>query len=147
MRPDDLPRLTDEERDALDAGYVAMAGVPAPSPRLCLNCKGSRVDPIEGYLCEYCEGTGRGNVSAPPPKSTKRAFFSRLASAITAIVIALGLSACSLTPTQKKWAGFAAGVHVVGAIAVHDPDRGKLLAPILTDPNLPCRPQPNGSCR
>lgn len=26
---DELPRLTDEERDALDAGYVAIEGVPA----------------------------------------------------------------------------------------------------------------------
>jgi hypothetical protein len=30
------------------------------------------------------------------------------------------LSACSMTPTQKKWAGFAAGVVIVGAIAAHN---------------------------
>lgn len=66
------------------------------------------------------------------------------------IVLSLVLVAgCSLTPTQKKWAGFAAGVLVVGAIAAHDADNGK-------DPTasagqfgkpLPCHPQPDGSCR
>lgn len=29
MQIDALPRLSDEERDALDGGYIAMAGVPA----------------------------------------------------------------------------------------------------------------------
>lgn len=58
------------------------------------------------------------------------------------------LAGCSLTPTQKKWAGFAAGVLVVGAIAAHDPDNGKALEPSSEfGKGLPCRPQPDGSCR
>lgn len=42
------------------------------------------------------------------------------------IVLSMILAAgCSLTPTQKKWASFATGVLVVGAIAAHDMDNGK----------------------
>jgi hypothetical protein len=61
------------------------------------------------------------------------------------IAVSLFLSGCSLTPTQKTWAGFAAGVLIVGAIAAHD--SSKPVAASLTDPTLPCRPQPDGSCR
>lgn len=65
------------------------------------------------------------------------------------VIVCFLLAGCSLTPTQKKWAGFAAGVLVVGAIAAHDADSGKP----LTDSSaglgkpLPCQPQPDGSCR
>jgi hypothetical protein len=39
---------------------------------------------------------------------------------IALLATLLALTACSsLTPTQQKWAGIAAGVLVVGAIAAH----------------------------
>ncbi len=74
MLIDDLPRLTDEERVALDVGYIAMAGVTAGNFSLddligqrmrrqatsaaCPDCHGSGLDPSEGTLCERCEGSG-----------------------------------------------------------------------------------------
>ncbi len=67
---------------------------------------------------------------------------------IVLIATALALSACSMTPTQKKWTAFAAGVLVVGAIAAHDAENGKLpRGGAITEPSFPCRPQPDGSCR
>ena len=64
------------------------------------------------------------------------------------LAAALSLSACGLTPTQQKWAGIAAGVLIVGAIAAHEQDNGSPTAGrALNDPSLPCRPQPDGSCR
>lgn len=63
-------------------------------------------------------------------------------------VAVLTVSACSLTPTQKKLLGFAAGVIVVGTIAAHDDDSDPVLATTeVGDPSIPCRPQPDGSCR
>lgn len=66
---------------------------------------------------------------------------------IAIIIAILGLSACSMTPTQKKWAGFAAGVLAVGAIAAHDAGSGKPLTNASVGGGLPCHPQPDGSCR
>jgi hypothetical protein len=65
------------------------------------------------------------------------------------ILLSLALiSGCSLTPTQKKWAGFAAGVLVVGAIAAHESDNGKALSGgAVVDAKPMCYPQPDGSCR
>lgn len=58
------------------------------------------------------------------------------------------IAGCSLTPTQKKWAGFAASVLIVGAIAAHDNDEGTPAATTeVGAPTIPCRPQPDGSCR
>lgn len=109
MRLDDLPRLNDEERDALDDGYIAIEGVP----------------------------------TFEPPRRRRFA----LARMLAAVVGALALTACSMTPAQKKWAGFAAGVLVVGAIAAHQSDSGSSPPLAIADPNPPCRPQPDGSCR
>jgi hypothetical protein len=59
----------------------------------------------------------------------------------------ISLAGCSLTPTQKKWAGFAAGVLVVGAIAAHD-NSDEIVAYDQTIGGGPsCSPQPDGSCR
>lgn len=56
------------------------------------------------------------------------------------------VAGCSLTPTQKKWAGVAAGVLIVGAIAAHDSKDDAAANPAIgSDPS--CRPQPDGSCR
>jgi hypothetical protein len=65
------------------------------------------------------------------------------------VVLSMTLIAgCELTPTQKRWAGFAAGVLVVGAVAAHDSDNGK---PPTAGPSFEakpmCYPQPDGSCR
>lgn len=38
-------------------------------------------------------------------------------------IVAVLLSGCALTPAQKRWAGVAAGVVIVGAIAVHKADK------------------------
>lgn len=57
------------------------------------------------------------------------------------------LAGCEMTPTQKKWAGFAAGVLIVGAIAARDSDNGEPIAAEITQPGNPCHPQPDGSCR
>ena len=65
---------------------------------------------------------------------------------LAVLAAALSLSACGLTPTQQKWAGLAGSVLLVGAIAAHRQDSGDAPAS-LADPSLPCRPQPNGSCR
>lgn len=32
MQPEDLPRLSDDDREALDDGYIALRGVPASEP-------------------------------------------------------------------------------------------------------------------
>lgn len=70
------------------------------------------------------------------------------ASRLAVLAAAFFLSACGLTPTQQKWAGVAAGVLIVGAIAAHDQDNGKPIpGAAINDPSLPCRPQPDGSCR
>jgi hypothetical protein len=50
---------------------------------------------------------------------------------LAVLATALCLSACSLSPTQKKWAGFAAGVLIVGAIAAHRDGSGE---PALVQP-------------
>lgn len=67
---------------------------------------------------------------------------------ILVIVLAVLASACAMTPTQKKWTGIAAGVLIVGAIAAHSADSGKPDAGLaISNPTLPCHPQPNGTCR
>jgi len=69
-------------------------------------------------------------------------------SRLAVLAAVLSLSACGLTPTQQKWAGIAAGVLVVGAIAAHQQHSGKsTTVATFGDPSLPCRPQPDGSCR
>lgn len=62
------------------------------------------------------------------------------------------LAGCSLTPTQKKWAGVAAGLIIVGTIAAHDDsDSNDLGTAAVTGsvggPSMSCHPQPDGSCR
>lgn len=53
--------------------------------------------------------------------------------------VVLSLAGCALTPTQQKWAGIAAGVLVVGAIAAHDADSGKdLHEERVPTPNVVC---------
>lgn len=42
-----------------------------------------------------------------------------------AILIALLLQGCGLTPAQQKWAGLTASVLITGAIAAHELDNGK----------------------
>jgi hypothetical protein len=65
---------------------------------------------------------------------------------IALIGVALSLSACSMTPTQKKWVGFAAGVVAVGALAAHN-DGGKAASePKSHLPPLNCQASPE-SCR
>lgn len=66
---------------------------------------------------------------------------------LSILIAALAVSACSLTPTQKKWLGVAAGVIVVGTIAAHDDSDPVLATTQVGDPSIPCRPQPDGSCR
>lgn len=57
------------------------------------------------------------------------------------------LVGCSLTPVQKKWAGFAAGVLIVGAIAAND-SSDEIVAYDQAIGGVPsCSPQPDGSCR
>lgn len=68
------------------------------------------------------------------------------------VIVVFGLSllaGCGLTPTQKKWLGVAAGVIVVGTIAAHDDSDSNSTAtnPAVGGPSVPCRPQPDGSCR
>lgn len=67
------------------------------------------------------------------------------------VVAILALTGCSLTPTQQKWAGVAAGVLIVGAIAAHNADNnGSGVNGTNTSigkPGLPCTPQPDGTCR
>lgn len=69
--------------------------------------------------------------------------------ALLLAMLVISISACSLTPTQKKWAGVAAGVLIVGAIAAHDSkDDGSPVAHDTAIGGGPgCRPQPDGSCR
>lgn len=69
---------------------------------------------------------------------------------ITGLTIAMlaMASACSLTPTQQRWTTVAATVLIVGAVAAHQADHGgPASVTAVTDPSLPCRPQPDGSCR
>lgn len=79
-------------------------------------------------------------IAALAPIGAKHTLLARL---LAVVVAALSLSACSLTPTQQKWAGFAAGVLVVGAIAAHDADSGKPIAP--PDKKRPFIPCPGGA--
>lgn len=92
MRIDDLPALSDEDRQALDDGYVALEGVPISW--VCLHCKGCGTDTSEGYLCEACEGSGNSSAPHPiaAPEGTKRIRFPRLAWLLTAIAGAFGLT-------------------------------------------------------
>lgn len=72
----------------------------------------------------------------------KRLVFVILATAL--------LCGCSLTPTQKKWAGVGASVLIVGAIAAHKANNGEhpYGAPAaISGPASPCSIQPDGSCR
>jgi hypothetical protein len=71
----------------------------------------------------------------------------RSVSRLAALAIAVSLAGCGLTPTQKKWAGVAAAVIVTGAVIAHQQDHGNGAGRALNDPTLPCRPQPDGSCR
>lgn len=67
---------------------------------------------------------------------------------IVVFILAVVMSACSMTPTQKKWTGIAAGVLIVGAVAAYESDSGKPDAGLaVTDPSAPCTMQPNGTCR
>jgi hypothetical protein len=72
----------------------------------------------------------------------------RSVSSRAVLAIALVLSGCALTDTQKKWAGIAAAVIVTGAVIAHQQDDGKPNTDgALNDPTVPCRVQPDGSCR
>lgn len=123
MRINELPRLTDDERDALDGGYIAMEGVPALE--------------VSSQVA-----------TKPKPVPAPRRFLT-IAKIITAIAAAIALSACAMTPTQKRWTGIAAGVLIVGAVAAHQADSGKPAANggAIGKPSLPCHPQPDGTCR
>lgn len=59
------------------------------------------------------------------------------------------LSGCAMTPAQKQFAGIAAGILVVGAIAAHDADNGNQIATnqSINPAGPPCTVQPDGSCR
>ena len=65
--------------------------------------------------------------------------------ALLATLLAL-TAGCSLTPTERKWAGVAAGVLIVGAVIAHQ-DNGEAPGRAIVDPAAPCTPQPDGSCR
>jgi hypothetical protein len=57
----------------------------------------------------------------------------------------LALTGCSMTPTQEKWAGFAVGVLIVGAIAAHEADNGKPIDQVGAkdkSPIVPCGGDP-----
>lgn len=58
------------------------------------------------------------------------------------MLIALTLSACEMTPTQKTWAGVAAGVLIVGAMVAHDADSGKPQSPTVATPGVNCASNP-----
>lgn len=67
---------------------------------------------------------------------------------ISAIMAALLVSGCALTPTQKKIAGAIAGVLIVGAIAAHDEDgdSGQVFQNRTPTPNVDCASNPQ-TCR
>ena len=139
----DLPRLSDSDREALDSGYVALEGIPAFSLD---DLVSERIDALKAM--RVAAGNREAFAVAAAREADLAARIRRLRRGLAAIAAAAALAGCSLTPTQTKWAGFAAGVLVVGAIAAHDSDSGKPPAVFtLTAPNLPCRPQPDGSCR
>ena len=65
IRRENLPRLTDSQRESLD-GYTAMAGVPVGATAgACGDCAGSGLDPNTGERCDACDGSG-GPVSKEP---------------------------------------------------------------------------------
>ena len=68
---------------------------------------------------------------------------------LATLAAGLLLSACAMTPTQKKWTGIAAGVLIVGAVAAREADSGNPEAGgfAITAPSKPCTVQPNGTCR
>jgi hypothetical protein len=77
---------------------------------------------------------------------------THLASRCVVFSLVITLAGCATwTPTQKKWAGVAAGVLVVGAIAAHKADHGgdntAANGGELVKPGVPCHMQPDGSCR
>lgn len=62
------------------------------------------------------------------------AFVSKLV-LLSTLVLASG---CAMSPTQKKWAGFAAGAVVIGMIAAHDNSDAELSAVKNKNPIVPC---------
>jgi len=66
---------------------------------------------------------------------------------ITIVAVAILVSGCALTPTQKKVATFTAAVLVAGAIAAHQSGGNSAAAPGPVGPPPSCTPQPNGTCR
>lgn len=71
--------------------------------------------------------------------------------ALTTLAAVLAITGCaSMTERQKHWAGIAAGVLVVGAIAAHrggDSATTPTSAAGTVGPGPSCHPQPDGSCR
>jgi hypothetical protein len=63
MLIDDLPRLTEEERDALNDGYVTIEGVPLGAPlRRCSDCRHDLGDPMRALGCCPLFGKRRAGV-------------------------------------------------------------------------------------
>lgn len=60
---------------------------------------------------------------------------------IATAVLALTMSACTMTPTQKRLTGIVAGVLVVGAIAAERADNGEMQSRVPT-PSVNCQPNP-----
>lgn len=67
--------------------------------------------------------------------------------ALLLATLLMAIAGCSLSPTQKKWAGFAAGVLIVGAIKAHDSSDGTVADDQAIGGGPSCSPQPDGSCR
>lgn len=56
------------------------------------------------------------------------------------VLVALALSGCGLTPQQRV--AVVAGVLIVGAVAAHQHDSGRLLAPSVPTPGVDCARNP-----
>lgn len=104
MHIDDLPRLSDEERELADDPYAVIPSAPLIVPK------------------------------------RPRGLFRRVLAVLTVVFT---LSACAMSPAQRKWAGIAAGVLVVGAIVTHERNEQSAPAgPSVPTPSTPCTANP-----
>lgn len=109
---EDLPRLSDHDREALDDGYVAIEGdVAAPQIPL-RRCDDCQLD-LGRDVLRALGSCPRWGMRRAGVECRCSSFVPKAAAVVAALV---ALSGCSLTPTQQKWAGFAAGVLIVAAI-------------------------------
>jgi hypothetical protein len=91
-----------------------------------------------------------GNYTFPPTYREEKARLTKRLRELSSLTVVLVMNAaCALTPTQQKVSGLAVGALIVGAIAAHNADSGKLVSggAVSNTTQLPCHPQRDGTCR